>query len=102
MSAVLIAISTLPFIAACAAGPLPAQADKVQTADQAIERAKWYCGRHNRNDEWTAKFHSGVWIVHEKKPVDPTIDAYLIEYIRASDGAGGRCEGLSLPDKISD
>lgn len=96
-AAVVVALSLLAFLAACAAGPaLPT--DKVQTANQAIEMAKRYCGLHNRNDDWTAKFDSGIWIVHMKKSVDPNIDAYLIEYIRASDGAGGRCEGLPLPD----
>jgi hypothetical protein len=98
---VVVPIFALSTLAEGAIGSLPARADKVLTADQAIEIAKAYCDRHNLNSEWVAKFYSGTWFVHEKRPVAPTIDAYPIEYIRASDGAGGRCEGLALPEQNS-
>jgi hypothetical protein len=95
-TAVFVAISALSFCSGCTAVPTPAPTEKVQTASEAIEIAKKYCGLHNRNDEWTARFSSGTWLVRMKRPTEPNVNSYLIEFIRASDGAGGRCEGLPL------
>jgi hypothetical protein len=96
-----IACSLIAMMLSTSATAGPPKVDAVQNATQAIHIAKKFCSVTGPDSDWTATFTAGVWTVRQRQLEPQTTDSYVTEYIRASDGAGGRCESGPLPPKNS-
>jgi hypothetical protein len=88
----LLPLSLIAVLLGCASFE-PSPADKIQTAQQAIQIAKATCDVRGIKGWWSATWQSGLWTASY---VDRSSSAMLQIQIASSDGKAGQCGWIEV------